>query len=182
MVVEYLEIEQEVTKRGNANVYSGKVDKSLLEKLDRRVILYNHQGGVTGSQVLQVSGNKADIDAVVNSDPSIQRFDESGVQLRGLEIKSDATPTNAEVGELHSRLKGKIGLDIAQHNCKQSGKPWTQHLRDNPDIGVGYWLCKHPNHANPERVPVGEECSLGHSELNEYAQLHIRPFDVTRWL
>jgi len=177
--MEYLEIEQNVEKVGNANQYCGKVDRELLKKLSRKTILHNHRGGVIASQVLQVSGSKEDINAVVNSDSSIKRFDESGVQLRGLEIKSHATPTDEEVNKLHTKLRGEVGLDIAKHNSSR-GKPWTTHLRENDSIGNGYWLCKHPDHA-PERVKANEKCSLGHEEGNEYAKGHVTPFDVVRW-
>jgi len=58
-------------------------------------------------------------------------------------------------------------------------------VNDFPSIGEGNWRCVHPDHSSPEIVPVGEQCSLGHSDEiseNDYAQRHRNTFDPTGFL
>jgi len=185
MAKAYIEMYGEET--GSGRRPKGDPDISILKPDNCTAILHNQKGGRIVSTIFKVDIPSDEIDRITGAAPDHARYDsDSEVQWRGLEIRP-GTPIDTEVDDLRSRLRNQVGMDISRSDPPREppkGTPpsWTNYLKNHrKNIGAGYWLCEHPDHSSPERVEMGEECSLGHDETNEYARPNVPTFDVTRW-
>jgi len=161
--------------------------RKLKENADVHAVAHNHESGQIVSTLWRVkNADQSDVDDIKNEHADHAQFNREEAQYRGMEIMSHATPTDAEVDDLATKLQDQLGIDIESSNPPRkppNGVPpiWAGHFKnERPSIGSGHWLCERPDHDSPERVEVGQECSLGHNEDGEYAQQHTPMFDVTK--
>jgi len=187
MVKAYIEMYGERLPDGTRRP-KGDPDISILKEPGNcQAICHDYSEGRVVSTIFKVDIPSPEIDRIVNAHPDHQRFDsDAEVQWRGLQIRP-GTPTSAEVDDLRTQLQDELEVDISRSDPPReppTGVPptWVEYLKDHTkDIGVGYWLCEHPDHSSPERVPTGEGCSSEHDEANRYAQPNIPTFNVLRW-
>lgn len=180
MSVEFIEIEQEATVKGNVTFYSGKISREAMDKLDGKVILRNREAGKIKSQIWMVKGTREDIDAVVASDPSVKHYPTKKLmQLRGLEVRL-GTPTLERVNELQQEWKDNIGLDIkTEKNPAISHKPLYQHMKEDlPHIPSRAIRCDECGIMNSGNANI---CSNCQADLEQNGTLGREPFNVVRW-
>jgi len=186
MVKAYIELYGEET--GSGRRPKGNPDISILTSDNCTAILHNLKEGRVVSTIFKVDIPSSEIDRIVGSYADHTRYNtDEDVQWRGLEIQP-GTPTDAEVDDLQDRLQNQVGMDISRSDPPRRpprGTSWTSYLKNHTkSIGVGFWLCEHPDHSSPKRVKVDEECPLRHSthalDSSNYT-MNGRVFDVTRW-
>ena len=171
MPTEFIEIfrDENWKGKGNINLVKGKYV----------AILHNHEKGKLASTVFMVKANIDEIDKVAGSHVDVKHYKNfEEVQVRGLIIKSHATPTIQEVVELADKLTVKHGIDLTKHKHPKSNKNLIDHFKTIEHIGVGNQKCIVCGVVQSDKLIVCENCG---ADLRDKGKRNVRLFDITAW-